>query len=212
MGNLNCCNCIEKKETQLNQLSNHECNKNDNIKNKINPIKTIEFIKLKDNKENKYEEKLSFYSLDEEDKNATKRTNKSNSNKFNETTQSYTISKDISFKYTKKDENTKYFQEINYEDKINDLIIGDNKDENCETNNKNKNDDIKDKKYQFINLKYYNTDCKRSNFNIYFNSYDIKKTDENISQGLTLNYSNCLPIKYNYRKDKYISYFTDENI
>ena len=198
MGAVNCCNCIEKKETQLNQISNQRCTKNSNSKNRISAIKTIEFINLKDTKKNKFEDKLSFFSLDEEEKNATKRSNKSNTNKYNETTQSYTISKDISFKYTKKDENTKYFQEIKSEDKINDLNIENNKDENCETININ-------------NPKYYNTDCKRSNFNIYFNSYDINKIDENNSQGFTLNYSNsnCFPIKYNYRKDKYISYFTD---
>ena len=203
MGNWNCCNCIEKKETQINQISNIRHTQNNIKKNGIIPIKTIEFSKLKDNKESKYEEKLSFYSLDEDDKNITKRTNKtnSNSNRFNETTHSYTTSKDISFKYINNNENK------NCQDKTNEK---NNKIEKLE--NKNKNEDIEEKKNQVINPYYYHTDCKKSKFNIYFNCFDNKKIDGNNNQELSLNYSNCFPLKYNYRKDKYISYFTDENI
>ena len=52
MGNWNCCNCIEKKETQINQISNIRHTQNNIKKNGIIPIKTIEFSKLKDNKAN----------------------------------------------------------------------------------------------------------------------------------------------------------------
>ena len=133
MGNINCCNCIEKKETQINQLSNNKYCPNEIHKKKIDLIKTIEFSKISKDKDSRYEDKLSFYSLDDEEKNGTKRTNRSNSNKFNETTQSYSMSKDVSFRYLKKNDTSRYentSQDLNNKNKDNYFIIENNNENN----------------------------------------------------------------------------------
>ena len=204
--NLNCCNCIEKKETQINHISNKK-DESEIYKNRINPIKKIEFSNFV--KDNKYD--ASFYSLDDDDKNATKRTNKTNTNKLNDTTQSISFYKDISFKYSKKIENNLFNETANKnkndlninvkEDK--DIFIYENKkiDEFTETNNG---------KREFNNLKYYNTDFKKSKFSIYLNYVNNKNIDNN-NQGISINHSNVFPLRYNYQKDKYISYFTEDN-
>jgi hypothetical protein len=72
MGNTNCCNCIEKKETQINKLSNKD-SPNEIYKKRNDLIKTIEFSKILKDKDSRYEDKLSFYSLDDDEKNGTKR-------------------------------------------------------------------------------------------------------------------------------------------
>ena len=213
MGNLNCCNCIEKKETQINSTSNHKFPTKEKYKKRITLMKTIEFSKLiKENKGNKYDEKLSFYSLEEEEKNGTKRTYKSNSIKFNETaSQSYSISKDISFKYTKNNENNRYENNFifinNRNNEINKYkdedIIGDNIDEDIKINERNS---------PINSTKYFNTDGKKSKFNIYINYIDNQNIINSISQGNNLNRSEAFPLKYNYQKDKYISYFSNDNI
>ena len=207
MGNckLNCCNCIEKKETQINHLSDKKP-ETEIYKKRMNPFKKIEFSNLV--KDNKYE--ISFYSLDDDDKNATKRTNKTNTNKLNETSQSFIFTKDISFKYSKKNE-INISQELNEKNKK-DLDIKDNKDIDFDKNNKDDDIEIDNEKREFNNPIYYKTDCKNSKFNIYFNYMNSKNSETgNSNQGISLNHSNVFPLRYNYQKDKYISYFTDDN-
>ena len=213
MGNLNCCNCIEKKETQINQLPNKNDSRNKIYKKRIDYVQTIEFSKIIKDKDSRYEEKLSFFSSEEDEKNGTKRTNRSNSNKFNETTQSYSITKDISFKYLKKNDSSRYEKpspNLIYKNKDNFFIIENNKDNNLDKDNIKKDIKIKGRNSSFNNPKYYNTDYKKSKFNIYIKCMDNKIIDGNNSEK-TLNFSNIYPLKYNYQKDKYISYFSEEN-
>ena len=204
MGNFNCCNCIEKKETQINQLSNLRKTSNEPIQKRINLIKTIEFSKfIKDNKDIYYEEKSSFISSDEEDKNATKRTNKTN-NKFNENSQSFSFLKDISLKNIKNNGNYQHGninQDINNKNKyINNINNINDIDEKIE---------MKENKSIGKDYKLYNTDHKKSKFNIYMKSLEDKVREENYNKGMILNHSNNFPLKYNYQKNKYISYFSE---
>lgn len=205
--NLNCCKCIEKKETKINQISLHKQYINDII-----PINTKDCLKYiiiqKDNKDSKLEEKVSFYSLDDDEKNETKRTNK-----YNETTQSFTNSKDVSYNFSKKNINERYFDrdpEINLKNEEKDvnkkvtnyqIINNSNKDENEKRSNINK---------KVNNYGCYSINMKKSNYNIYY--FESKNMDDNINQGIDLNHSHIIPNKYNYQKDKYISYFTDDNL
>ena len=205
--NLNCCKCIEKKETKINQISLHNQYINDII-----PINTKDCLKYiiiqKDNKDSKLEEKVSFYSLDDDEKNETKRTYK-----YNETTQSFTNSKDVSYNFSKKNINDRYFDrdpEINLKNEEKDVNkevtnyqIGNdiNKDENEKISNINK---------KVNNYGYHSINMKKSNYNIYY--FESKNMDNNINQGIDLNHSHIIPNKYNYQKDKYISYFTDDNL
>ena len=213
MGNTNCCNCIEKKETQINKLSNKD-SPNEIYKKRNDLIKTIEFSKILKDKDSRYEDKLSFYSLDDDEKNGTKRTYRSNSNKFNETTQSYSISKDVSFKYLKKNDSSRYENtspDLNNKNKDNYFIIENNNEINLNEDNIKKDIKINERNCSINSLKYYNTDYKKSKFNIYIKYMDNKIIDGNNNEG-TLRNSNIYPIKYNYQKDKYISYFSEENV
>ena len=216
--NLNCCRCIEKKETQLNQISTNHLDtstKNDECKDKIVPIKIIECSKYvstqKENKDSKYEEKISFYSLDDDDKNETKRSNKTN--KFNETTQSCTNSKDVSFIFSKKNINSRYdcsTPELNLKSNKNDTNKENNNFDNISEYNNEEDEEINEKIKPFNSYGYYSIDFKKSNFNIYY--FDNKNIEDKKTQGINIKHSNIFPYKYNYQKDKYISYFSDDNI
>ena len=207
--NLNCCRCIEKKETKINQISIQ-----DKYIKKVIPIKAIDRSKYiffqKDNKDSKLEEKVSFYSLDDDEKNETKRSNKTN--KYNETTQSFTNSKDISCNFSKKNINDKFFErdpDLNFKNEVKDI---NNEVTYCEkTNNFNSDQNVimNDNK-TMNNYGCYSMNMKKSNYNIYY--FDSKNLDDNNKQGTNLNHSHIIPCKYNYQKDKYISYFTDDNL
>lgn len=204
--NLNCCNCIEKKDTQFITISNNHYSSNIIYKKRKIPIKTIEFSKLNSQREN------NTYSLEEDDKYMSKR-----SNKCNEITQSNTNYKDTTIKCSiprKNYKNENIFQDLNNDYKIGDINTKSNNGETKEDFNKEKNIDVDEKCSNFISLRYYNTEFKKSILNIYLEHFNNKK-DKNNKNGIDdsdgLNRSNKFPLKYNYQKDKYISFFTDES-
>ena len=204
--NLNCCNCIEKKDTQFITISNNHYSSNMIYKKRMIPIKTIEFSKLNSQREN------NTYSLEEDEKYMSKQ-----SNKYNEITQSNTNCKDTTIKCSilrKNLKNENIFKDLSNEYKISDNNTKRNNEENNEDFNKEKSIDVDEKCSNFISLRYYNTEFKRSILNIYLEHFNKKKDKNNkngINESDALNRSNKFPLKYNYQKDKYISIFTDES-
>ena len=170
------------------------------------PIKTIEFSKLNSQREN------NTYSLEEDEKYMSKQ-----SNKYNEITQSNTNCKDTTIKCSilrKNLKNENIFKDLSNEYKISDNNTKRNNEENNEDFNKEKSIDVDEKCSNFISLRYYNTEFKRSILNIYLEHFNKKKDKSNkngINESDALNRSNKFPLKYNYQKDKYISFFTDES-
>ena len=204
--NLNCCNCIEKKDTQFITISNNHYSSNMIYKKRMTPIKTIEFSKLNSKREN------NTYSLEEDEKYMSKR-----SNKCNEITQSNTNCKDTTIKCSilkKTLKNENIFQDLNNEYKFSDINTNRNIGENNDVFNKEKSIDVDEKCSNFISLRYYNTEFKKSILNIYLEHFNNKKDKSNknrMNNSDGLNRSNKFPLKYNYQKDKYISFFTDES-
>ena len=208
---MNCCKCIEKKETQLIPLTNNTLYTSNTIyRNGITPIKTIQFSKIINHNKN------TTFSLEEEDKNTSKRTYK-----YNDITQSNTNTKDISFKYTKiNNQNSKYesiFQDLNFKTKINDVNLIEQNDDKKMKNECQNEENVNENISSFSGNRYYNTDFKKSKFNIYFKDFDNQKFVDKIKEDKSkiddegLTQSNIFPIKYNYQKEKYISYFTGDN-
>ena len=204
--NLNCCKCIEKKDTQFITISNNHYSSNIIYKKRMIPIKKIEFSKLNSQREN------YTYSLEEDEKYTSKQ-----SNKCNEITQSNTNCKDTSIKCSilkKNLKNENIFQDLNNKYKIDDINTNRNNGENNDIFTKEKSINVDENCSNFISLRYYNTEFKKSILNIYLEHFNNKK-DKNSKNGMNdsdgLNRSNKFPLKYNYQKDKYISFFTDES-
>ena len=227
--NINCCKCIEKKETQYNQISNRSNKTSSNHKNKLKQNMQIDyshiFIIQENNEENKKAEKNTLNTLEEDKYSINKRNNESIYIDIN--------NKDVSFKYSKKTTKDKFYnpnnryqnmidtfrrKEIEKENNINLNIdkINDNK----LNNESNQEEDvvINEIKSPPITPRYlrpkFNT-AKNSPYSKCFERIeDCKKNLEQTEKLKNRPYriTHFFPIKYNYQKDKYITYFTDDNL
>jgi hypothetical protein len=219
--NIECCKCIEKKDTQLNPISSKIYKSNSLNKKRIHKIRSFELSQIliiqKDNKENKDQENNSLITLEEKNNTLIK--------KYNENTNSDTSYKDISFKFTKKSIKDQFY---NTNNKNNNIEISKSK-----TKEKVNIDNFNDKKYideynKEENLKIAGKKtpinvpvCLRTNFKSSKNTYskyfdkiedskqNLDMTDNNKNRQKKI--SNIFPTKYN-QKDKYITYFTDDLI
>jgi hypothetical protein len=231
MGNCNmdCCRCIDKKETQINQMPSISKKLSKCHKNKLNQIRPIEFSQIlilqTNNKDNANDEKTSLYTLENEKITGRK--------KYNNNTLS-DINGDILLKYSKKNQKGKYYspnnrydntfetlksktKEMEKEQSSNEITI---KKENNNDNNFNKEKEVKmkDVKFQNITPRYLHTDFKTDKNNVYSRYFDEIGKDKNKLQlngnnkKRISNNENTFPKRYSNLKDKYITYFTDENI
>jgi len=234
--NLDCCKCIDKKETQINNLSSHSNNKFKNNKYKLNQIRPIEVSQLlvlqNNTKDNINDEKNSIYTLENE-KNILKE-------KYNNNTHSDTNHRDISLKYSKKGKKERFFSPNYRYDNIFNILKSKTKEKEKEKDKNIKNNKYKDKenkenkdnnylckeedveindsKSPNIVPRFFHTNYKRSKITMYskyFENINESKKELDMTgrnKNTTNKISNIFPIKYNYSKDKYITYFTDENI
>ena len=235
MGNCNmdCCRCIDRKETQINQMPSLSQKLSKCHKNKLNQIRPIEFSQIlilqTNNKDNANDEKTSLYTLENE-KNTVRK-------KYNNNTLS-DINGDILLKYSKKNQKEKFYSPNNryVNDNINtfetlksktkemekdqsskDIYI--KKEKNNEIYfNKEKEVEMIDAKSQNITPRYLHTDFKTDKNSVYSKYFDDIEKDKNKfelngnNKKRINNYEKTIPKRYNNLKEKYITYFTDENI
>ena len=208
--NLKCCSCIERKDTYYNQISSH-------------PSQKREFNQSQQNRECDFYDLLTFQNIFINNEKKQVKTNvhtiedyknKNNWNKYNEKTKE-TNYKEISFKYSKKETNDRYYSPNNRYDNIFDTIKYEkNKIDKYNENNENKEEDIVvyERKSPTITPRYFRTNFKTIKNNTY-NKYFDKIEDAKKKLDMTENYhnkiTNLFPIKYN--KDKYITYFTNDD-
>ena len=185
-------------------------------KNRVKNIEINNFVYPgNDNIDSKIEEKISLYSLNEDDKNiVTKRSNRA----YETTTQSFNNSKEISFKCTKKSniENNRYGGICQNKTAIvgnNNPKIEENKEKDYTGDNKEKFETLEEKESPVNNNDYYSIDFNPTNSNIYLNYFnEHKKNGDKNDENKFVNKSNIITFKYSLHKDmeKYISFFTDE--
>ena len=214
---MECCRYIEKKETQINQISSKPSFARNFHMNRINQTRPKQFPKLliqKNNRdeENKIQKNNSIYII-EDDKHIKRKI-------LNENTKSDTSYREMSLKFSKKNTlDRSYSPNMRYNHLCNTLASDKNKDNQKpnEYNNIRPNEDVViiNRKSPDITPRYLR------NYNILKNkayNKDLDKFEESSKDlDLTGNYqsyrlSNIFPIKYNYHKEKYITYFTDDNI
>ena len=208
MGNCNmdCCKCIDKKETQFIKISNLSNQSNIYNRNKLNQIRPIEISQI------------IFIQKDDENKN-------------NENTNSDTNYKDISFKYSKKlikdkfySPNKRYDNVIpdslrskTKEKKSNSAIKNNKKKEKKHSDEYNKEEDIviNENISPILSPRFLSTNFKtaKSAYSSYFEKIkDCRKklemTDKCKKSQNKI--SNIFPVKYNQKK-KYITFFTDND-
>jgi len=219
MGNCNmeCCRYIDKKETQINQISNKPSYAKNYYKNRMNQIKPSHLPKLliqKNNRdeENKTQQNNSIHFI--EDGMNTRR------KIFNENTKSDFSYREISLKFSKKTTLDRSYSPNTRYEHLSDTLKSDKNKDNEKLNEKNNyrpDEDlvIINRRSPDIMPRYFH------NYNTLKNKTNKKNLEklEEFSKDLDLtgNYqsyrlSNMFPIKYNYHKDKYITYFTDDNI
>ena len=220
MGNCNidCCKCIEKKETQFNPISNHSYISSNTIHiNKLKQLNPINLSKILIIQNSKQEDKNRLYPLEDEKNYSIK--------KYSENTYSDTNYKDISFKYSKKttkdrfpSQNNRYVvisDNLKRKEKLNSI----NKNNSLNENNKEEDVEINEIKSPLICPRYLLTNFKNSKNNSIYSKYfenieDFRKNLE-LTQKVKNpqnNISSYFPIRYNYQRDKYITYFTDDNL
>ena len=210
---MECCRYIDKKETQINQISNKSSFAKNFYQNsnQIKPSNLPKLLIQKNNRdeESKNQQNISIHVI--EDDIHTKR------KILNENTKSDFSYREISLKFSKKTTlDRSYSPNTRYEhlcDTLKSDKIRDNEKLN-EKNNYKPDEDIViiNRKSPDIMPRYFH------NYNTLKNKTNKKNLEESSKDlDLTGNYqsfrlSNMLPIKYNYHKDKYITYFTDDNI
>ena len=208
MGNCNmgCCRCIEKKET--NQISTR-LYKSSFHKNKLNKNRSLDIshilIDPKDNTENKKLDNHSLFHLNrKEEKNKVKKNNNEKTN-----FQNY---KDISFKHSRNSTKDRFYSPNNR------YINNNNTNDNKDFNEYNKEEDFEIiAKHSPTNSPRNVTTNFKTNKNTHSKYFDkIEECKKNLD--MTENNKNKqnkmlnnFPIKYN-EKNKYINYFTDDNI
>ena len=214
---MECCRSIDKKETQINQISNKPSYAKNYYKNRMNQIKPSHLPKLliqKNNRdeENKTQQNNSIHFI--EDGMNTRR------KIFNENTKSDFSYREISLKFSKKTTLDRSYSPNTRYEHLSDTLKSDKNKDNEKFNEKNNyrpDEDlvIINRRSPDIMPRYFH------NYNTLKNKTNKKNLEklEEFSKDLDLtgNYqsyrlSNMFPIKYNYHKDKYITYFTDDNI
>ena len=208
--NLKCCSCIEKKDTQYNQIASLPSGKSEpNQSLQRRECDFYDFLKFQNNNINKekIQSKTSIHNIEDYK-------NRGNENRYNEKTKE-TNYKELSFKYSKKETNDRLHSPNNRYDNLFDTIKYEkNKIDKYNENNENKEEDIVvyERKSPTIRPRYFRTNFKTMKNNTY-NKYFDKIEDAKKKLDMTENYhnklSNLFPIKYN--KDKYITYFTNDN-
>ena len=215
--NLDCCKCIDKKETQFNQISSRSLCSNSFHNKRQYQIRPLELANLlviqKDVKSDEY-------TFEDEKNNKEK--------KYNDNTHSDTNYKDISFKYSKKSIVDKFYcpnnrydnaldslRRINPEKKINQKI--DKKIRDFKTINREENVETNETKSPLIPPRYFLTNIKTSKNNIYckyFENVEDSKNNQDITDTCKIkqnNLSSIFPLKYKNKTEKYITYFTDND-
>ena len=210
---MECCRYIDKKETQINQISNKSsfaknCYKNSN---QIKPSNLPKLLIQKNNRdeESKTQQNISIHVI--EDDIHTKR------KILNENTKSDFSYREISLKFSKKTTLDRSYSPNTRYEHLCDTLKSDKIRDNEKLNEKNNYRPVEDmvvinRKSPDIMPRYFH------NYNTLKNKTNKKNLEESSKDlDLTGNYqsfrlSNMLPIKYNYHKDKYITYFTDDNI
>ncbi len=213
---MECCRYIEKKETQINQISNKPSYGRNFHKNRMNQIKPSNLPKLliqKNNRDedNKMQQNNSIHII-EDDMNTRRKI-------LNENTKSDISYREISLKFSKKTTMDRSYSPNTRYDQLCDSLKSDKKKDNEKFNEKNNyrpDEDIViiNRRSPDIMPRYfqnYNTLRNKNNKN-------LEKLEESSKElDLTGNYqsyrlTNMFPMKYNYHKDKYITYFTEDNI
>ena len=206
---IDCLYCIEKKETKFDFINTK--NKQIIPKNETNfsQVRQFEYTFVSTTKRVKNDDITSVYSVDE---NTIRK-------KFNENNLiEYYFPKEVfSLQILN---NQKIDPDINSQN-LNEQDNGNNNLLNFDTNRKyfeeiNKEKSEEDKKNDST-LRYNNTNFKSAN--VSFLKYFEKIEDNSKNFDLTLNnkcdkkrLTTIFPIKFNYQKDKYINYFTDNSI
>ena len=206
---IDCLYCIEKKETKFDFINPK--NKQIIPKNETNfsQVRQFEYTFVSTTKRVKNDDITSVYSVDE---NTIRK-------KFNENNLiEYYFPKEVfSLQILN---NQKIDPDINSQN-LNEQENGNNNLLNFDTNRKyfeeiNKEKSEEDKKNDST-LRYNNTNFKSAN--VSFLKYFEKIEDNSKNFDLTLNnkcdkkrLTTIFPIKFNYQKDKYINYFTDNSI
>ena len=213
---MECCRYIDKKDTQINQISNKPSFAKNLYKNR-NQIKPLNLPKLliqKNNRdeENKTQQNKSIHAI--EDDILTKR------KILNENTKSDFSPREISLKFSKKTTLDRSYSPNTRYEHLCDTLKSDKMRDNEKLNEKNnyKHDEdmvIINRKSPDIMPRYFHNYNTLKNK---VNKKNLEKLEESSKDlDLTGNYqsyrlSSMFPIKYNYHKDKYITYFTDDNI
>ena len=214
---MECCRYIEKKDTQINQITNKPSFAQNFHKNKMNQIKPSHLPKLliqKNNRdeENKVQQKNSIHFI-EDDINTKRKI-------LNENTKSDFSYREISLRFSKKNTLDRSYSPNTRYDHLCDTLKSDKNKNNEKFNGKNnyKPDEdivINNRKSPDIMPRYFH------NFNTLKNkacNKNLEKSEESSKDlDLTGNYqsyrlSSMFPRKYNYHTDKYITYFTEDNI
>ena len=208
--NLRCCSCIERKGTYYNQIISH-------------PSYKSELNQSLHSRECGFYDLLTFQNMNINNEKIQGKTNthtkedysnKKNSNKYDEKTKE-TNYKEISFKYSKKETNDRLYSPNNRYDNIFDTIKYEkNKIDKYNENNENKEEDIVvyERKSPTIRPRYFRTNFKKMKnnaFNKYFDKIEDAKKKLDMTENNHNKISNLFPINYN--KDKYITYFTNDN-
>ena len=219
--NINCCKCIEKKETKF--IHNISLNSNISHETRLKLLRPIDLSKIiinpKSNMDNKKDEKNYIYTIEEN----------SRKERFNDNTNEDYNDKDIFIKYFKKKIKDRNLSPNKRYDNFLDTLKKENEKENnshfiIRDNNKlidgeDKEEDIevKDIKSPLILPRYFRTNFKsnKNSYMKYFEKIEESKNNLDMTHKYKIkpnNIINSFPIKYNYQKDKYITYFTDDNI
>ena len=208
--NLKCCSCIERKGTYYNQITSHPSYKSE-LNQSLHSrecgfYNLLTFQNMNINNE-KIQGKTITHTIEDYK-------NKKNSNKYDEKTKE-TNYKEISFKYSKKETNDRLYSPNNRYDNIFDTIKYEkNKIDKYNENNENKEEDIVvyERKSPTIRPRYFRTNfktMKNNTFNKYFDKIEDAKKKLDMTENNHNKISNLFPINYN--KDKYITYFTNDN-
>ena len=223
--NLECCRCIEKKETQFNQISSQPSFNNNLYINRCNQIKCLGYSDLiiqKNNKDSRSEKKSSIQTIEEE-KNFGKK-------KYDDKTKPDSNYKEISLKYSRNNTRNRFYSPNNrYQNNLDNLYgeirkktINNTKNNNCEYfENYGDNEEdivIVERKSPPIRTRYFHTNfrkLKNNTYNKYFDKIEDNKKELDMTEFYkkyqNIN-NNTFQVKYNYHKDKYITYFTDDNM
>ena len=206
--NLDCCKCIDRKETQFSQIAYRSFSSNSYHKKRPNQISPIEISNL-----------LVLQKEIKSDENTFEDEKINKEKKYNENTRQDTYNKDISFKYSKKYIKDKFYSPNNRYDNILDTLK--RKNQNIITGkkyiNKEENIENNETKSPLITPRYFNTNFKtkkNNTYSKYFENNEDSKNNHNLSGNCKIkqnNLSSIFPFKYKYKTEKYITYFTDND-